>query len=74
MSNLPQTSQLLHNDSLCWSYPMIHFLCAGVTCMFVCIGSDREREVLLNTLIQKVLKVHFLKINYLSQSTFGFLG
>lgn len=46
--------------------------------MYVCVHcvwqGEREREVLLRALIQKVLKVHLLEISYLSQSTFDFLG
>lgn len=50
-------------------------LSARVTCMRVALAvTEREREILLDALIQKLLKVHFLKINYLGQRTFDFLG
>lgn len=48
-------------------------LSARVTCMRVALAVT-EKEVLLDALIQKLLKVHFLKINYLGQRTFDFLG
>lgn len=43
-STLPQTAQLLYDDSPRLSYPTIHFLCAGVMCLCACVGCDRERE------------------------------